>query len=288
MKSVIIDLRKTKVDHRKKRFSIAALRDTQVVVSDQITLSDAVLVITGATGFLFTDDQSVNWADAVAYILNPASPFITTAVSDTFTFLDSISVYAPINLSFSDTLSLSDLEILSKTLFFSDTLNFSDAVGFAIDRSQQVFNEWILLTDSVSLGMAMFVKIADTFSFSDSQIINGYPTAIINLTFSDQFMIGNPEIDYALTAAWTPLFRFPTDTFTFSDAISVSVGTPQVVNEVLTDSFAFGEVVTIFLATPGRNIGIFDQLTLQDSVDLASVPVLNSYIRRYLNDVIPN
>ncbi len=195
--------------------------------------------------------------------------------SDTLSLSDAVVASPGITISPSDTLSLSDAEANQFYVSFllSDTFTFLDGVGSGFGISDQLF-----LFDSILIRIGQ--KDFYSRSLSDS----------INLTDADKPGVFAPYV----TAAG--------DTLSISDAVFANKLTPSLdalsltdaatvtlTNLIITVSFSVGDTWQGFdgLEKSSRGRYLFgDMFSFQDTAAAVFGSSTDSYLRRYLNDVV--
>jgi hypothetical protein len=227
---------------------------------------------------------------------------INEVLTDSFTLSDSITELIQVpQIAFSENLTFSDAVGVTANDFitFTDSLTLGDSVSF-IAGIPLVLGDSIALSDSVQelLITVIFVALNDTLSLSDSeQVANRIPRAVINdfilftdkiavlanqqLTLSDQLAMG--DLVQLLLAPIANLTL--NDSFTLSDAVSTNLQSIfQNLTVSVSDTLFLQDAVGIALSQ--ALLSFSDSLTFSDSVKVVLESTLNSYIRRYLNDIV--
>lgn len=195
-------------------------------------------------------------------------------------------------VSVTDSLSLSDV-ITPYNLAINlptDGITLSDSVSPLVTISL-LFNDEITLIDSVIYTLfSPFVRVAgDAINLADGITFTG--TGVISegdtLSLSDGYVISPSIIE--------------SDTFTFSDTIGISIPTGESDSYTLSDtvgltlssstqSLTVTAVDSIFLLDSDSLTGpqfakVGDLILFQDGQAVSLNSTLNSYLRRYLNDL---
>jgi hypothetical protein len=216
-----------------------------------------------------------------------------------------------------DTLVLSDLTLLNYGLLFSDTCSFSDYPLGDWFMSADSLGIYDAMTYSITFsggggGSVSNILVGDTLELLDSILTSqeGYQWLNIGdvISFDDALLSVSPYV----TAAADILALFDTLTisqfkgYLFSDSISLTEAAQPFQSNG--DTFSFLDAVGTTLADIGPTSvpwAAADSLSLSDSVEFVSIPLLlltdglelrdeafvklnsnlNSYLRRYLNDV---
>jgi hypothetical protein len=216
-----------------------------------------------------------------------------------------------------DTLSLSDLALLNYGLLVSDTGSLSD---FALGNwfmSADSLGIYDAMTYSITFsggggGSASDILVGDTLELLDSILTSqeGYQWLNIGDVISFDDLLGSVAPYVTAAVDILPLLDSLTISqfkgYSFSDSISLLEAAQPLRSEG--DTFSFLDAVGTTLADIGPTSvpwAAADSITLSDSVAFVSIPLLslhdvisiqdeafvklnsnlNSYLRRYLNDV---
>lgn len=223
-------------------------------VSDSITLSDSITELIQVPQIAFS--ENLTFSDAVGIVGNDLMTF-----SESMTLSDSMQFTAGVAFSFGDSLSLSDsvseLLITVLTVAIGDSLSLSDSeqVGATIPR--KIIGDFILFTDTIATRANLQLSVSDQLVLND--LVGILLAPIANLTPSDQLTLAD-SISVNLQSIFTNIGITVSDTIAFQDAVQVALSKSL--------------------------ISITDSFSLNDEVKVVLQSTLNSYIRRYLNDVI--
>ena len=261
---------------------VNVLSDTQqyevdyfIPFTDTLALLDSVQI---DLDFTFTGD-SVSLSDALSENVG-----IPLSFSDDFTFSDAIVTYIGGSLveSFSDTLSLSDA--VSKQLsgmlevicgIYGTPLLFQPNAEFGGPPPDN-----FVFVDTLNLLMQSFYSFSDILALSDNVAIQVQVTFLaLTETLSDTLSLS----DSLSLLGGTPLTF--SDTLSLSDSITVQP-IPDTISLQLSDDFAFSDSYGLLMVGNEIIASIQDSLYLSDSIDVLLTESFNSYIRRYLNDVV--
>lgn len=237
--------------------------DSEIVVlglllsfSDQLSLSDSIGLVSGG----ITISDQFTFFDDVIVVLNDFYIF-----SDTISLSDDESIVPSISLIFNDEITLTDSIIVQ--LFFALSIqlfeSFFVGTGYWID-SIKIFTSNPLITqdqlvfqDFIQLSSQYFNAYNDQLQLQDSVQILLAPIA--NLLQSDQIMLSD-AITVTAPSIFTPL------NYAFTDQLQLVDGSDQLLSPLalsMSDMFSLGDSIIVLLSTD-----------------------LNSYLRRYLNDVV--
>jgi len=237
------------------------LLDSEIIVlnllltfSDQISLSDSVVIQTPGGPLVFSD--SFSFTDSVTVVLNDLYTF-----SDQLMLTDaSVDVVVVIIVINGDTLTLTDAIIATPfaviTLSLSESLTISDALSIFTSNPLST-NDQLVLQDSIQLSSMFVNDFSDTLSLTDNVQVVLIP--IENTVVTDQFMLSD-VVTVQLNSIFTPLTLSLSDSLALMDGVSIG-------------------------AIP-ENIAFSDAFMLDDSIKLVVISYLNPYLRRYLNDVV--
>ena len=286
---------------------------------DTLTLSDSVQVITPLTSVTINDSSWVNvLTDSQQYLIGYWLPFSDTltlsdylllsigmAIADGFTFSDALAIFLGVPVVLSDTFTFSDATavqlygVLNET--FSDTLTFSDSVivrtishltininisppagdiqmntggGAYPELPPDIFS----FGDTLQLCRNDYMTFSDTLTLSDSVIVHLVVPIALNITLSDTFTFLDSQ-NYS--AAYSPAFS---DTLALSDSVIVQI-LPSPINLSFGDSLELSDSIGQLVVDRVIIASFQDSLFLSDSVIVQVGQSLNSYLRRYLNDV---
>lgn len=269
-----------------------------LIIGDTFTFSDSINATIPGTpleisdSFLFQDTQQ--YEIDYGLLINEAVPFqdainvrndLFLSFNDTFTFTDAISQNSGIPVTATDTFSRSDA--VATSTFGQINVTINDSFTFA-DSLIEFFTG--LITVSINEDFFIFTDRVDkssafTFSFSDTLVLLdavNEQTTSSNLitdtfTFSDSLAIG--------------LSLILSDTFSFSDNVSAAVVTAVVDVPILVgDTFNLNDIVTTAIGVTflPLSLSVSDSFNFADAVNFAEPEPFEVYLRRYLNDVIPN
>lgn len=212
---------------------------------------------------------------------------LTLNISDSFTFSDGAvtTQLTPVSLThtFSDTFSFSDPNVLtiltpvSLTQSFSDSFTFSDFFqGAVVDPSfiLQISDsfEFFELLETSTITRLLLVDFFYFYKENLSEVISGAPVA------TSDFFSFNDKIQQRLDG-FAPI----NDSLVFSDSIEAVLSSNIV---PFNDSFTFTDVPVQTSLAANITLEINDSFDFSDSVNQTPSTSFNSYIRRYLNDVV--
>ena len=259
-------------------FSDAIQLGYGIIVPDTITFSDFVTINPPEVGYLIQDNWSIYLSDTQQYELDLFIP-----LTDTIPFSDFIQL--SIGLILNDSLSLSDSQATAVGIpvSVSDTIVLTDAVlTYILGVYSESINDTITFSDAVTIFLIglLFKDIVnssnshDTFVFTDEVALRttGTPASFTDtLSLSDGVsLVVNINLNI-------------NDSITFSDTIA-ETKTPTALTVSISDTISFGE--DLFFELKGQLIQIVDVMSWTDSIDINLGQDNNSYLRRYLNDVI--
>jgi hypothetical protein len=169
-------------------------------------------------------------------------------LSDNFNLSDSIRTYRTQSTSLSDTISLSDtlLVLSNSVLSVSDAVYIFDALS-----ASSIFGVSDTLSISDTLSVALTGGTSDTISLSDVLLVG------LALVVSDTLSFSDGTINLLIP---TLLTNLRSDVLYLSDSISYAISNSLI---VLSDGIPLSDRINVLLNSAG-----------------------NSYLRRYLNDVI--
>jgi len=197
--------------------------------SDINTLYDGLSLYESDEALLRLNDVLFfNWADAVAIQVQ-----LNAALSDTLNISDHLIIINDLSLAFNDLLNKFDALSFAVpfVISFGDTLSITDSAGSVAPRADQLLDDVLVFTDTIS-----------TFNGGS----NAYG-----------------------------------DSLNLADGLSLGVSLGYTMN----DSYTLGDNIGIQLNTVPAVPAVSDSLSFSDSVQVRPSTSLDSYIRRYLNDV---
>ncbi len=197
----------------------------------------------------------------------------SVTVSDTLSLSDTATAQPGITVSPSDTLSLSDAEanVFFVSFLVGDKITLSDGVGYGFGISDTLF-----FFDSVkyklTAGDFNSRAVFDSLNFIDKAILAApYITGL-----GDTLNLSDSTFANYLTPSL--------DTISLTDAAVVSL-----VNLILATNFSVGDSFNTFdgitFGTQGLNL-FGDRVRLADAAAVVFGSSTDSYLRRYLNDVV--
>lgn len=186
----------------------------------------------------------------------------------------------PLLITFNDGFSFEDSFSNQPLYIFNDTLSFIDTLGLFLNEGILLFlNDAILFNDEIQEALPLTVVINDGFSFLDI-----FFTRIgTNLIFTDGFAFSD-----LVQASGPSCILLVDNANNFNDSLVYAEG---FINESiqLSDSLSIQEGFTLQLPFVSLVLVLGDTLTIfTDDIVTSDIEMLNSYLRRYLNDVISN
>ncbi len=312
---------KTLTDNLDANLQDTLLLGLGLILAETLSFSDSIFVPEPLAGVIIVDASWVNvLSDTQQYEVDLWTPYSDTlSLTDTFftapgliipseslTLSDTVSAFAGVGITiaesftFSDAISTYTLGVLKEA--FSDSLTFTDAV-IAQRIGNQTINFFGVLGQSNSIRVNGYsypatgdkFNFADTFStfmqspfglsdsvvLSDSITVNLGSTLNLTETLNDTLNLTDTPNYFA---AYVPTYN---DTLGLIDNITIQL-IPQSIVLVLSDDFAFNDSVQRMATGLEVIASVQDDFFFQDSVIIQSTQSLNSYIRRYLNDVSIN
>ena len=231
----------------------------------------------GATINVLISDNNNNLADAITVAgIQPAFLF-----TDSYTISDIFQLDLNLPYTFNDSFTIAD----------SSTVQLQTPLGY-------FFSEFINIQDAITiqLNTALYETISDSYTIQDSEqdVIN------LPLRFGD---IIPPYFDFVQRGGTNNSglllvdFYFLGDSctinehlrFVFDDAVTFNDSIATFKNntsDIFNDSLSILDGVTISLSMPSTLTINGDSLSIQDNVLTDVSENLNSYLRRYLNDVV--
>jgi hypothetical protein len=216
-------------------------------------------------------DQSVGdtfaLSDWSGIIVN--NPFHIFSLSDTLTLSDSVrfSTFG-LRLTLSDNFNLSDSIRTSRiqNTSLSDTISISDALSVTLNSILGI-SDAIYIFDALSAGSVF--GVSDTISLSDTlsvTLTGGTSDAIF---LSDILLVG-------LALGVFDILSLSDDT--------TSLLLPTLLTNLRSDTLYLSD--SIFYVISNSLIVLSDGIPLSDRINVILNSSINSYLRRYLNDVI--
>jgi hypothetical protein len=221
-------------------------------VGDTFTLSDGSIINNSLHTPLFTDSLSL--LDAILLAV-PTQEILydTLALSDNVRFSTS-----GLGLTLRDNFNLSDSVRTSRTQNtpLSDTISISDTLSVTLNSTLGILTSLVFgALDTIFISDTLSVTLAggtyDVISFSDALLVG------LALGVSDTLSLSDSITNLLIPI---PLTNLRSDTLYLSDSISYVISNSLI---VLSDSIIFSDRINVLLNSAG-----------------------NSYLRRYLNDVI--
>lgn len=260
-----------------------------VTAADSFTISDQLMSIIQTLDITLGDFPSLSISDGfqIELVDSATSTNIYVPIlADSITFTDSTNLTLNIPLILSDSLSITDGLILagSESVVISDSFTITDNVGGIESPLGVTVSDFLTLSDfqSLLLSGTFTSPIADQFIFTDAFFFNATmesPTQSDEIDLSDE-MQAVLELNLEIS-----------DTMSFSDSdLNDNVNSPSV-NKMFADTISMLDFV---ITESGGNINLSDPLALSDGLGLSDnvafsvTENINSYLRRYLNDVISN
>src|ERR1035437_3740076 len=193
-------------------------------------------------------DQSVGDAFALSDSVRFSTFGLRLILSDNFNLSDSIRTSRTQSTLISDTISISDtLSVLSNSV-----LNVSDAIYiFDALSTSSVFGTFDVISLSDTLSVTLTGGTSDVISLSDVLLVG------LALGVSDTLSFSDGTINLLIP---TLLTNLRSDVLYLSDSISYAISNSLI---VLSDGIPLSDRINVLLNSAG-----------------------NSYLRRYLNDVI--
>jgi len=215
--------------------------------SDQLSLSDSVQL----NSLPFVD--SIVLSDAFNLVNN-----LLISVNDSISLSDAITDWVGIPEVFSDGFLWADSFVVQPlaviTLAISDAISLSDAFT-EFTSNPLLISDQIVLQDQIKLSSLFMAQLIDQLSLTDFVQILLAPIA--NLS--------------------------PSDSFTFTDAISVMLlSIFTAVNLSFNDTLVLNDLVSLSYQT---GLQFSDGFMFSDAIRIVMGTSLNPYLRRYLNDV---
>lgn len=199
---------------------------------------------------------------------------LSLSLSDALSFSDAITAGAPISglgalsdtLAFNDTISLR----MADTIALADALSFSDNLSSATGVVEGL-SDTLAFNDAIALFFTYRLLFIDTIALSD-----GVKTAAQVYRELSDLLLFTDEI-----------LTFVTNSPHFSDTLAISDQMGMALGVVLhpADAISITDSINIGLAAQ-INIGLSDTLVFTDGAAAEIPTAFNSYIRRYLNDVL--
>lgn len=242
---------------------------------DILTLSDSKIVV---LSLLLTFSDAISLSDAVQVQI-PGGPLV---FADSFGFLDSVTVVLNDFYNFSDALNITDtqLEIIVVVISnLSDGLTLSDNI-IVSPFSVIVLNlsETLPLIDSFKEFTSNPLTFGDTLNFQDLVKLSG----LTFYQFVDQLLLS--DLAALLLAPIRNLTN--NDMLTLNDLVAVQLLSIFVnLTVTLSDSLQIGDGIGVVLRERGL-IMLSDSFSFGDSFVFVINTNLESYLRRYLNDVV--
>lgn len=224
-----------------------------LVISDTVSLSDAVSLGTIQPAFLFIDALTIQDSNQLNLLLP-------------YTLNDS--------LSFNDSSIVQNLFIINE--FISDGINVQDSIVIQENVVIQLtFNDSLTFTDVLFLFISIPLRFGDVIppylDFVQRGGTNG-----LSLSVEDFYILGD---SITLNNHLRMVFN---ETLNFNDGISLQVVSTSM---VFGDILSLNDSITISLSIP-VNLVLNDAFSFNDGISIDVTQSLNSYIRRYLNDVV--
>ncbi len=226
--------------------------------SDSISLSDSITqLLLGVTEKTASDSLSLS--DSISQNL---AGITEVEVGDVLVLTDIFSYGVDLALQISDTIALSDSipSLIATVLHLADSLSLSDSIilNGAIDK---ILSDRLTLSDLISFSAPSTNVIGDSLGLSDSvKLVTG-----INLSFSDSVILTDSATDVNTVI----LVLVVGDTFTFMDSVGTLMSTRD----------------TNYIRNYLNDVqGVRDPESISDPTP-EDPGALNSYLRRYLNDV---
>jgi hypothetical protein len=222
--------------------------------------------------FLFTDqigvvDGSFNGVTGFTELSRAATTFVAFGGS----------LIIPLTLSFNDGFAFGDSLGNQPVFSFDDAVHFNDAFGLFL--SEGIL---LLLGDMLSFSDGFFeqnitsIQFNDALNFND-QILPGAgnnPSFVDVLVFQDGFGISGQCI-----------LVLADNINNFVDGLSINEGFVTT-NLILNDTYILQDTFQIVLPNVSILLVLSDNLdNFSDSLSTSNVEMLNTYLRRYLNDV---
>lgn len=192
--------------------------------------------------------------DSLAYFLLPSQLYI----NDILSLSDSISPPFPVlkdKLFFIDNIKIELTVHGKKNFLIEDRFTFID-----LDKESVPYNKVLIDTLALSDGI------------SNTSGVSQLPTD--SLSLSDDVSV-------------TILYTFSqSDTYSFSDAATKALGGTSLLSANSSDLFDLFDSIQLVLTPDGTQVFLGDSLSLIDIVEVSLNSITDSYLKRYLNDII--
>lgn len=267
----------------------------RIITSDGLILIDSVIVPTANTPVSVSD--TLVFTDTLASCLGKGYQNF-----DILILLDQAKLNQPYFFTEGESLALGDIALVYPVIsqiIDGDRLSFSDVSALLISGVYKILeNDSVTLTDVLTVTIRNFLALFSTFS-ENILITDAFFTKLTNSlgVFSDTLTIGD------LLKIITLGVLKENDSINLSDFVSISVPEGEGLNDLFAisdtaavrlaivlqfaETLAFIDVVTRSNSGQSIMLQIFDGLVLTDNPSIILHVLLNSYLRRYLNDVPP-
>jgi hypothetical protein len=251
-----------------------------IVVHDQFTFTDTFIGVSPASGIMVAD--FFGFSDSQQYSL-------TGVTGDAFLLQDQVLVLLNVASTFSDALNLSDSTFIAndiplsgaaESLSFSDTFSSTLLGALQFQGSEQlnlVENLTVLKIGNLTLAAGVNTKgfPNEGFVLSDGLLTKSTGT----FSFNDQLFLNDT------LQAIVPQGGSNSESFNLSDSVEISI-TDTIINIpiILGDGFNLMDVPG-YQGSEIELLQLTEALSLGDTLVVSQQDSLNSYLRRYLNDV---
>lgn len=268
----------------------------RIIQSDTLSLVDSVFVPTADAQLRITDQ--IVFTDTLALVLGKGYQNF-----DIMILLDRLDISAPFFFTKGETLSLTDLALVYPTInrvIDGDTLTFADALTTLIQGVVKVAKvESLNFTDVLHFTLSNFLALSDDFEdnllITDSFLFKLKASLGVfsdTLTLSDivkVLAIYNLNKNESVTLSDSVIVSAP-EGEGLDDLFSLIDSPRMLLNIVLqaSESLSFTDVVSKTINGSKFLLQFSDGLTLSDDPVVLLHVILTTYLRRYLNDVLPN
>jgi len=244
--------------------------------SETLSLSDTVLL---NLGFILPSD-SLSLTDAVQ-----AFNGVGVVLAEDFTFSDATSnqLYGILSKSIADAFTFSDAIV--DHLLGNQTISFFPAKGSSAGQyiivngiSYPATGDKFNFSDTFNLLLQNPTSFADSLTLSDAVNVLVVSTTPVPEILSDILVLSEGQTFFA---NYSPAFS---DTISLSDTPIVQL-LPQSILLSLSEDFAYNDSLQRMATGLEVIASVQDEFFFQDSIVIQSAQSLNSYLRRYLNDV---
>jgi hypothetical protein len=265
------------------------------VLNDSLSILDTSIIVLSLNYTL--NDSNNNWLDNIVF----PGAVITEVLNDSLTFLD-IETDGGLQPAFLFIDSLGILDSVFLILTLPNTLNDSYTINDSIVVQNLFvinlfFSEFNNIQDNVNtqLNILLVQTFNDSLSFSDVLLLS----ISIPIRFGD---IIPPYLDFIQKGGINSTSILTSDFLLWSDAPSMLLSKRYLFNDskipsdsflyslnssgnAFNDSYTLNDAITISLSQP-FSLSLSDSYNLSDSATTQLPEPLNTYIRRYLNDVV--